>query len=158
MKLLATFVLFLITACFLSAQNINSISGNVVDEKDEAAIGNIIVMNVADSSFIKGESFFEVPFQIKGLNHPEVLLKFISLDFPDTYQTIRFEGNGDVDLGQIVISTSGIDLDEVIVKGKKPVYTQKADGTISVLIENTTLSSSNSVSEILSKSPVTSLM
>ena len=153
MKSIFTFLFIVSCVFYINAQNINSITGIVVNEKDEETIGNIIVMSTVDSSFIKGESFFEDSFEIKGLKHAEVLLKFTSLDFQDTYRTIRFEGNSVINLGKIVIANSGVDLDEVIVKAKKPVYIQKSDGTISVLIENTTLSASNSVSEILSKSP-----
>lgn len=137
----------------MDAQNITTIKGNVVNDKGESTIGNIIIMSIVDSSFITGSSFFETAFEIDNINKTEVLVKITSLQFEDKIIAVTYDGQSRVDLGNIKVANSALALDEITVSSKRPVYLQQADGTIDVLIQNTTLAASNSVSEILSKSP-----
>jgi hypothetical protein len=52
-----------------------------------------------------------------------------------------------------MISKSTVDLDEVKVVSKVPLFTNRSNGTVEVNVANTILAASTSVTEILSKSP-----
>ena len=151
-------VIFLLT--FLTFSSISfsqveySIKGKVLTTKGEAPTGNVLVLNPVDSSFIKGTSFFGEVFEIEKIEASEVLLKLTSsLEFQDKFILVTHNGENQIDLGEIIVESAGINLDEIIVKSKRPVYIQRDNGTVEVLIQNTTLAASNSVNEILSKSP-----
>ncbi len=155
LKIKLTFSFLLIIISFnMNAQNISKITGTVLNENKELTIGNVIIMSVVDSSLITGTSFFEETFEVDNINEKEILIKLTSLQqFKDTIFRINYNGESEIDLGEIIVGNVGVELNEVVVKGRIPTYVQKPDGTIEVLIENTTLSSSNSLNEILSKSP-----
>lgn len=139
----------------MSFSQINySIKGQVLTADGELPTGNVLILNPVDSSFIKGTSFFGEVFEITNIQQSEVLLKLTSsLEFKDQIIPIKHNGETVIDLGEIIVETQGIDLGAVVVTSKRPVYTQRPDGTVEVLIQNTTLAASNSVDEILSKSP-----
>lgn len=149
------FLLVILVMPLISFSQINyTIKGKVITSTGEFPTGNVLLLNALDSSFIKGTSFFGETFELTDVKDSEVLIKLTSsLEFED--KIIRVNSNGEevVDLGEIIVETIGLVLDAVTVKAKRPVYIQRADGTVEVLIQNTTLASSNTVSEILSKSP-----
>lgn len=147
------FVLMLMHSLNSFAQVNYSVKGKVVTSQGYAPVGNVIALRPKDSSFIKGASFFDGNFELKDLNDKEVLIKLSSLEFRDTIVAVNYLDNPVVDLGQIVVKTSGTALGEVVVTSKRPVYTHKEDGTLEITVENTLLSASNSVNEILTKSP-----
>lgn len=136
-----------------SAQTINSIKGKVVDSKNEVLMGNAVALSVKDSSFIKGVSFFDEPFEISDLNHNEVLIKLTSLKFKDTIIHVKYNNNSKIDLGKIVIHSASVALDAVTVVAKAPLFKNKSNGTVEVNVANTILATSTSVTEILSRSP-----
>ena len=145
---------FLISSSISFAQVDYSIKGKVLTAKGEAPTGNVLVLNPVDSSFIKGTSFFGEAFEIQNVKTSEVLLKLTSsLEFEDKFIRVSHNGESQIDLGEIIVESGGIDLDAIVVKSKRPVYIQRDNGTVEVLIQNTTLAASNSVNEILSKSP-----
>lgn len=129
------------------------VKGTIVSEDGYLHSGNIIALKPKDSSFIQGASFLEGSFELNDLTEEVILLQFSSLEFDDTFLQIQYEGSHIIDLDEIIVTNSGSALEEVIVKAKKPIYKQGTDGTLEISIENTVLSSSNSVNEILSKSP-----
>lgn len=135
------------------AQSITSVSGHVTNLEGEALLGNAIVLDSQDSSFIKGTPFLEGNFKISDLDHQQILLKITSLGFQDTYLTVHYEGNPQVNAGDIVLRQSANELNEVIVKAKTPLVRERSDGSIEITIENTPLATSTSVDEILSRSP-----
>jgi hypothetical protein len=130
-----------------------SIKGVVKTDKGYLPAGNVLALNPQDSTFVKGTSFLEGAFELNDIKLNQVLLKFTSLEFEDLYVNVRYENKPEIDLGEIIVSDIGLSLDEVTIYAKRPTYTYKTDGTLEVNIENTVLSSSNSVNEILSKSP-----
>lgn len=147
------FTLF-VSIPILSHSQINyMVKGTVVSEDGYLHSGNIIALHPKDSSFIKGASFFEGAFELNDLKEEVILLQFSSLEFDDTFLQIRYEGNPINDLEEIRVINSGSALEEVVVNVKRPIYKQRTYGTLEISIENTALSSSNSVNEILSKSP-----
>ena len=143
-----------IAHCTISyGQAIQSITGKVVDATGQGLFGNAIVVSPEDSSTIQGTPFFEGDFALSGLSHQQVLLKLSSLAFQDTYLTVTYEGQARVDLGNMVVDEAENELDEVMVVGQRSLVTEKADGSLEVKVANTTLATSTSVNEILSKSP-----
>jgi len=136
-----------------NAQRITSIKGNVVNAKNEVLLGNALVISPLDSTLIKGTSFFEGKFELNDLNESNVLLKLTSLEFADTFIAIDYDGSPNIDLGNIVVEEASNQLEEVVVVSNRPLFETKSDGTLQVNVENTVLATSNSVQEILSKSP-----
>ncbi len=155
MKILELFsIIFFIGLCQSgTTQTINSIRGQVVDSDGNYQMGNVLVLNGMDSSYVTGDSFLEEEFLIENIHLPVVILKFTSLQFQDTSLIISYKDQADIDLGKIILNDQSYQLDEVTIKGKLPRVQQKANGTIVLNIEKTSLASSNSVEEILSKSP-----
>ncbi len=148
------YLLAILLCPFISLSQINyTVKGKALTSNGDLSTGNVIVLNPADSTFIKGTSFFEEAFILENINQAEVLIKLTSLQFQDTIIRVEYNGGTEIDLGEIGIKNPGVDLDVLIVTGRKPVYIQRPDGTVEILIENTMLSASNSVNEILSKSP-----
>ena len=137
----------------VNAQSITSISGTVMNTDNEPMFGDAFIISPQDSTIIKGTSYFEGKFQFLNLNDKNVLLKLTSLEFEDTYISIPYSGETDIDLGNIIVKYKENEIQEVVVVAKLPLFETKADGTVQVNVENTVLATSNSVLEILSHSP-----
>lgn len=153
LKLAVIFLILFNNLTILSAQDSYTIKGSIKSDGDYLASGNIMALSPIDSSLITGTFFLDGVFQLEGIEVAQILVKLSSLEFEDTYIPVNRTTESILDLGAIDVSTSAISLDELIVVGKRPEFTQKADGILEVLVENTILSASNSVTEILSKSP-----
>jgi hypothetical protein len=152
--LIASFTfLFCLVILPLYSQNINTISGKVINNANEPPFGNAVLLSVKDSSFIKGTRFEDTTFVLSDINHPSVLLKFSALSFLDTIIKIDYKGQTHIDMGTITMKLNRNELAAVTVVGKVPLIKTNADGTIEVNVAKTVLSASSSVIEILSKSP-----
>lgn len=152
-KLSVVLVLFICSIVTTKAQSIESVSGVVINSNNERLFGNVIMIAPDDSTFITGTSFLEGKFELLNLNNQEVMLKLASLEFQDIYISIEYEGNKNIELGDIVVSESQILLEELVVTSKSALVKENPDGSIEVKVENTNLATSTSVVEILSKSP-----
>ena len=155
-KLKGIILVSLSFVCFAkptSAQSIKSISGNVVNSNGDVLAGNVLVISPIDSTIIAGTSFFDGKFVLENLNVLSVLLQLTSLEFQDIYINVEFKDRAAIDLGDIVVEEASMELEEVVVVSKTPMIQQRPDGSIEVKVENTTLATSTSVREILSKSP-----
>mgnify|MGYP000176854811 CR=1 FL=1 len=129
-------IAILLITPFLSFSQTNyTVIGKVVDENGYLPAGNVIALHPVDSSFISGNSFFAGEFELNDLKQQDILLQFTSLEFADAFVAIRYENNSPIDLGNIQVQKSAVALDEIVVKGRRPIYTQKADGTIAVLTQ-----------------------
>ncbi|UII74740.1 outer membrane beta-barrel family protein [Flagellimonas sp. HMM57] len=134
-------------------QTITSVIGNVLNTKKEVVLGNALIISPLDSTIITGTTFFEGKFELTNLNERKILLKLTSLEFKDTFITIDFKGISDIDLGDIIVDEASNALEEVVLVANLPLFETKNDGTVQVNVENTVLATSNSVQEILSRSP-----
>lgn len=146
-----TFLFFTFFQAF--GQRIQSISGLVVDKTNQPLMGNVVVWSAIDSSFITGTSFLDTTFTLSNINQSAVLLKFSSLMFSDTIMKIDYNGQPNINLGNIKVRLKNTELAEVKIVGKLPLIKHSDNGTIEVNVANTVLSASSSVVEILSKSP-----
>ncbi len=156
MKKLSRILVFISLSLFPSisfAQTNFTVKGQIIDGDNYAPSGNIMALNPKDSTLLKGTFFLDGIFELSDLNQSQILLQFSSLEFEDYYMTVKYTNQPLIDLGTISVQKSGLDLAEVVVKSRRPVYTRQPDGTVAVLVENTVLAASNSLSEILSKSP-----
>jgi len=136
------------------AQGLHRISGKVIISGDgEPLMGDVVALSVKDSSFLKGESFLEGDFEISALDAKEVLIKLTSLQFKDTLFHVVFTEKESVDLGNIVVNGRLQMLEEVKIVGSVPLFNARPDGVMEVNVANTVLATSNSVIEILTRSP-----
>jgi hypothetical protein len=145
-------VWFAVIPFFSHAQQY-TLSGKVVNQDGAPMMGNVVALSVKDSSFMKGESFLDGSFQLSELNSKEVLLKLTSLQFADTLFNVVFTSKQSVDLGVIMINDRSQMLDEVEVTASLPLFNARPDGVLQVNVANTVLATSNSVTEILTRSP-----
>lgn len=130
-----------------------SVKGKIVTADGYAPSGNIMALQASDSTFLKGDFFLDGNFKLEDIDLATIVLQFTSLEFEETFIPVIYEGNSIIDLGIINLSASGVDLEEVVVKSRRPIYLPQKDGSMTVIIENTSLAASNNVTEILSKSP-----
>jgi hypothetical protein len=145
-------VLFLL-ALQSHAQELYKVSGKVVSRSGDVLMGNVVALSVMDSSFIKGNSFLEGDFELAGLTSKEVLVKLTSLQFQDTVFHIVFNENQSVHLGEILVNDGMQVLDAVEITGDVPLFNARPDGVLQVNVANTVLATSNSVNEILTRTP-----
>jgi len=153
MKYLIGLFIYLSIISTLIGQSNNTVIGTVSINDGYRPSGNIIALSAVDSSFIKGDFFLEGNFRLEQIGDESIIIQLTSLEFDDTFLSVNFAESNLIDLGNIELDKSSIGLDEVVVVGRKPIYVQQADGSTAVLVENSTLAASNSVNEILSKSP-----
>jgi hypothetical protein len=157
MKLLKIVIVFTITPFFVSAilkaQTINTISGMVVNTNHDSLMGNVFLLSVPDSTFIKGVTFINGVFELSGINQKEVFLKLTSLEFTDTLLKLQYNGQQHINLGAILVKQNKFQLNEVTVTGRLPLVRYAPNGNIEVNVANTVLATSSSVNEILTKSP-----
>ncbi|RBL90070.1 TonB-dependent receptor domain-containing protein [Chitinophaga flava] len=137
----------------LNAQQIKSISGKVINAKNEPLTGNVLVLSVADSSFIKGVSYRDASFELPEINQKAVLLKLTSLQFPDTILRVEYNGQEHINLGNILIKNTRFQLSEVQVTSQVPMVRYSGNGNVDINVAKTILASSSSVTEILSRAP-----
>ncbi len=152
-RIILSVVAICFTSAALKAQQINSISGKVVNAKNEPLMGNVMILSTIDSSLLKATSFQSASFELPGINQKAVLLKLTSLQFADTVIKIEYNGQEHINLGNISIKESWALLNEVQVTSKAPMVRYRPNGSVEVNVANTILATSTSASEILSRSP-----
>ena len=145
--------LFVLLTLAGGAQDLHTVSGRVVSRSGEVLMGNVVALSVTDSSFVKGNSFLEGDFELAGLDRREVLLKLTSLQFKDTLFRVVFNEKQSVQLGVIVVNDGMRVLDAVEIVGDVPLFNARPDGVLQVNVANTVLATSNSVNEILTRTP-----
>lgn len=153
MKKSIGFILCFLLFAAICAQTNYTIIGTVSTMDGYTPSGNIIALSAVDSSFVKGDFFLDGSFRLEDLQDTELIIQLTSLEFEDTFISISNIKDSLIDLGHISLDKGNLSLDEVVVIGRRPIYVQEADGSTAVLVENSTLAASNTVNEILSKSP-----
>jgi len=134
------------------SQNDYQIRAKVVDSAGYAPSGNVLALQPQDSSLIKGTFFYDGDLNIK-VNVEKVLLKLTSIEFQDYYILVDNPGQAILDLGELVVTIGTNVLDEVVLSSSKPIYNRKQNGTLEVIVENTLLSSSSNIVDVLSRTP-----
>ena len=131
-----------------------SIISKVFDSKDNLAFGNMLVLSVEDSTMIKGTFFIDGKAEISVIKEPGVLVKYTSIGYRDTILNVsNTKLDKVVDLGKIVLQDGDMNLNEVTVTAKLPLFEPTPEGAVKVNVQNTMLASSSGLLEVLAKSP-----
>lgn len=88
---------------------------------------NVVLSDPSNSSMLMGKSFEGGKFELSDINHSHFLLKISSLGYEEHSDTIEMHADH-IDLGQIVLSR--LVMEEVVVKGNRPLIEQSAEGII----------------------------
>lgn len=127
-----------------------SIKGKII-QNDSSYIKfcNVILIDPMDSSLISGEIIENGNLDVS-TNQKNFIIKITSESFRDTLFLFK-DVSSNLDLGFIQLIELK-KLDEVVVNASIPLFIRK-DGNTIVNVENTMLSSSTSIIELLSKTP-----
>jgi len=116
------------TFSFLNAQTF-TLSGKLVDENKQAAIGSSVLLLKTDSSFIKGTTTdTEGEYKLESVNSNSYILKILSLGYKPVYRTITIN-NQDVVIPTINLKQNTTNLKEVTVEAQQALATQNGDTT-----------------------------
>lgn len=147
------FLVCLLAASF-SGKSQTTITGRTIDSEGEpVAFANVLLLNPEDSTLLLGElSDLEGWFAIDASPGLECILNCSFIGF-DTYYSDVFSvpGESPMVFGEITL-TEGVQLDEVQLVAKKPLYERKIDRMI-VNVAASVTSSGMSALEVLEKSP-----
>ena len=142
---LATALLFGIRIV-VNAQNV--ITGRVVDELSQPmAFANVMLLNGADSSFIKGAITNDDGTFVIDADCKNGLLKLSSVGYQTIFIAAKQGNVGDIKM-QPVSQTLG----EVVIKGERPQYKMTAGG-MAVDIHNSMLKDVGTADDVLSMLP-----
>lgn len=124
------------------SQRIGTIKGYIYDTEKPINFVNISLLNVSDSSLVVGvvsndSGFFEMSKISDGnylisINHIAYLTKYVQVKIDSNFNNIVLE--------KIILEINSKELNEITVKGIKPVFEKKNDRLV-VNIEGSTLSS-----------------
>lgn len=152
-------VVFIYTYCFfisatgIKAQSIQHISGKIVNHNNEAMMGNVSLLSVRDSILIKQNDFLDGIFELTAVNQNEVIIRFTSVEFRDTFLDVNYKGNERINLGTIIVKENNNQLNEVVIKSQSSPIKYGPSGLVEVNVANTVLSTSSSVIELLGRVP-----
>jgi outer membrane receptor protein involved in Fe transport len=128
LKFLYTFVFFVSFANAFS--QVQTISGKLIDESKQAAIGSsVFLLNAKDSSFVNGTvADIDGFFKIENILANSYVLKIVSLGYNPVFRTIQITSQP-IDLGFIILKQNSLNLKEVKVQGQISLATQNGDTT-----------------------------
>ena len=127
-KVLYTFIFFVLFANAFS--QVQTISGKLIDESKQAAIGSsVFLLNAKDSSFVNGTvADIDGFFKIENILVNSYVLKIVSLGYNPVFRTIQITSQP-IDLGFIILKQNSLNLKEVKVQGQISLATQNGDTT-----------------------------
>ncbi|WP_299668899.1 TonB-dependent receptor [uncultured Polaribacter sp.] len=151
MKNLISILFFLLISYSICCQQ--SISGNVIDKN------NIPLESVAVSLFSSDDKKFvkaaitnpKGEFIIQNIKEGNYFLIITSLGYKD-YETKAFQLIANKNFGQLMLENSSEELEEIVIKTKKPMVQVLADKTV-FNVQNTINAAGDSGFELLRKAP-----
>jgi hypothetical protein len=147
-----TFFLLLSTVSLKAQTNYRIVGEVLTDNGELLPVGNAFVFSKDTTTMLKGDEIFDGRFTIGGITNPEIILVLKSFGQKNKFVSIdNSKGDTLIDLGQIKLDR-GVDLDTIIVDFYIPVFESEGTSTI-VNVDRTILSTSDSPTEILRKSP-----
>ncbi len=145
------FFIFLFFVQLTAAQS--SILGKVTDGKGPVSFANVLLLQSADSSLLRGEvSGDDGSFAFKNVAAGNYLLSTSSVGFTADYRKIELSAGKDFAAGDILLSEDLQQLDAVMVTAKKPLFEQKIDRLV-VNVEGSITSAGATALEVLERSP-----
>ncbi len=129
-----------------------TVTGNIVDTNNAAvAYSNVLLLNVQDSTLVKGTVTEENGrYSIESLVKGTYLLIASFVGFADGYSE-PFDLQGDLEMPAIVLNEDLESLDEINISFRKPTIDKKIDRLV-FNVENTVVSSGSSY-DILKQTP-----
>lgn len=153
---LAPILFFLLPLFSFSQTETAQISGKVIDASGNALpYVNILLLNAADSSLIKGTTTDEnglYLYEEISFGNYRIMASFIG--YAKKYSDIIAldPENNTIQIPSITLTESAETLDEISVVAQKPFIEKKFDMTI-VNVENSIVSAGNTALEVLKRSP-----
>lgn len=155
MKLrLCLLVYLLFIGLYLKSQKPFTLRGKVSLPSDVLPSGNLMLIHPADSSLIKGIFFVDGHFELPHVQQWPLIVKLTSMEFADKLFLVdEPPTNQLLDIGTIQVDAPSWELETITISSKQPTYRQRPNGTIEIPIANTVLAASNSLNEVLSRTP-----
>ena len=146
------FLVILFSHFIANAQN-GSITGRIADSESVGLdFVNVLLLKADNSSLIKGAITNEKGvFTIDRLDSGEYIISASMVGFNDVQSNPISSNNDHIEIPELIMAT-GLELEEVTVKAKKPFIEMQADKIV-VNIENSGVNAGNSALEVLQKSP-----
>nr|MBS0037691.1 TonB-dependent receptor [Saprospiraceae bacterium] len=139
----------------VDAQEGSRISGFVFDQSGEAlSFSTVALYHQGDSTLARAEyTDTDGAFQLTGVNAGSYYLHLSYVGIPSMIlRDIEVEPGRDLDMGEIVMNSEGMDLNEVVVTTTKPLIEVRADKTIFNVEASITAAGSDGW-ELLRKAP-----
>ncbi|HRF99621.1 MAG TPA: TonB-dependent receptor [Bacteroidia bacterium] len=121
-------ILCICSFSFIRAQTF-SVSGNLIDENKQAAIGSSVLLLKTDSSFVKGTTTdIEGQYKLENISSNNYILKILSLGYKPVFKSIQVT-NQDLIIPTIALKQNSTNLKEVTVEAQQALATQNGDTT-----------------------------
>ncbi len=145
-------ILLLLTQLFTQAQN-GTISGRIADAESVGLdFVNVLLLNASDASLVKGGITDENGrFTIDRITPGNYHVSASMVGFNDVHSDIIHSNNDQIEIPELQMAT-GLELEEVTIKAKKPFIELQADKVV-VNVENSNVNAGNTALEVLKKSP-----
>lgn len=132
------------------AQGGHAITATVVDsEGSPIDFGNVLILDVEDSSMVKGDLFEEGMIDIQGIYPSDFIVKIVVLGYGDQFVDVT-DAPAVAELGEIQMGQSVLDGVEVVAT--KPTFTRRGDVMV-VNVETSDLSTSGTALDVLRRTP-----
>ena len=147
------FFLCLLFPLSLAAQEI---TGMVVDDATKKPLQhvNVSLLRAADTTIVTGAvTDSKGRFLVSNVPSGTYRLRFSLMSYARRiFSPVRVEGTGRVDVGTVRLSESPVDLEEVVVKGEKPLFVQGIDRKV-YNVEQDITAATGSASDLLRNVP-----
>ena len=130
-----------------------SVQGRITDDSGEVqSFANVLLLSPQDSSLLRGAiSDLDGVYQIDNIENGNYLLQVSVIGYNDAYSAVNVDGSGEnIEINFEI--KAGVQLQEVEVKAKKPLFEQKVDRTVVNVGASVTAAGSTAL-EILERSP-----
>ena len=145
MRYLLLFLLSLLSVNSLLAE---TIKGRIVDEQNQPMpYVNVVLLSQPDSTFVTGSISREDGSFMLNTTAQHQIVKITSVGYATVFKTIESS-----DLGTIQLLPDTQLLNEIVVKGSRPVTRMEGDAMVTD-IENSLLSKTGSANDVLAKIP-----
>ncbi|MFR9548106.1 MAG: outer membrane beta-barrel family protein [Rikenellaceae bacterium] len=143
--------LALLSALILSATALNAqtIKGRVIDQSSEPiGYANVILYNLPDTTYVAGViTNDEGRFELEEAPREAAILEISFVGFETQYASAAIAEQ------TITLSEGGLSIDEVVVKGTRPISKITATG-VQTTVENTVLSEMGTGNDVLKRIPM----
>ncbi|MCR9286276.1 TonB-dependent receptor [Saprospiraceae bacterium] len=132
-----------------------SINGGIVDSNGEPLpFANVLLLNPADSSLIKGEvADIDGQFLFNNLSEGTYILSATMIGYLNTYtEPINLKENNSLNLGPITLNENVAQLSTIEVVAQKALFEQKIDRMV-INVDNSVTSAGSNALEVLERSP-----